>query len=353
MTPSQRLEAILRGELADKVPFTAFADKLPRSQAGRRLRNGGLCLVERRTSVFKTVSPSVQRERIHYSANGTSYVRTVIATPAGELSEVEQLGPDATSWHVERLFKEPEDYRPLRAMVEDQRYEPDYEEFLRTQERLGEDFFLRPGIGYSPMHYIVYSLMGIERFAEEWAERRDELLALYDALVENRRRLYPVVAESPALLVNYCGNVSPEVVGLKRFEQYYLPHYDEFAELMHACGKLVSVHLDANTWLFEELIGVSKIDCIEAFTPPPDCDMSVAHARTVWHDKVLWVNFPGSVQLEPLDRIEATTRQLLREAASGVRFAIGITENLPADRWQKNLDAIMQVINAEGRLPLS
>ncbi len=222
MTPSQRLEAILRGELADKVPFTAFADKLPRSQAGRQLRNDGLCLVERRASVFKTVSPSVQRERIHYSANGTSYARTVITTPAGELSEVEQLGADATSWHVERLFKGPEDYRPLRAMVEDQRYEPDYEKFLRTQERLGEDFFLRPGIGYSPMHYIVYALMGIERFAEEWAERRDELLALYDALVENRRRLYPVVAESPALLVNYCGNVSPASAAANRVEEIYV-----------------------------------------------------------------------------------------------------------------------------------
>lgn len=354
MTPRERVEATLRGELPNKVPFVAFADKVPRSETERRLRNGGMCLVLRHPSVFTTVCPNLEIEEIHYARAGHRYVRTAVRTPVGDLSEVEELGPDgSTSWHVERFFKRPEDYRPLLAMVRDRHHEPNYDEFLRVQETVGSDFFLRPEIGYSPLHQIMYSYMGIERFAEEWAERRDEVLRLYEALVEERRRLYPVVAHSPALLVGYCGNVSPEIVGLSRFVEYYLPHYDEFAEAMHAHGKLVSVHLDANTWLFEEQIGVSAIDCIEAFTPPPDCDLSVAHARSVWHDKVLWVNFPTSVLLEPVAEIESTTRQLLRESASGIRFMLGVTENLPQDRWQEGLLAILRVINAEGRLPLS
>ena len=350
MTPRERVETVLRGELANKVPFTAFADQLPRCEAERRLRNGGLCIVDRQTPIFRTVTPHIRQERIHYEEQGQSYVRTLFRTSVGELTEVEQFGPDdTTSWHVERLFKSPEDYRPLRVLIEDQQYEPAYDTFLKRQEWLGDDFFLRPDIGYSPMHQLLYSVMGIERFAEEWAERRDEVLALYEALVANRRRLYPLAARSPALLVNYCGNVSPEVVGLGRFEEYYLPHYDEFAEIMHAHGKLVSVHFDADTWLFEEAIGVSRIDCIEAFTPPPDGDVTVAQARSIWHDKILWTNFPPSVHLQPVSQVEATARQLLREAASGVRFLLGVTENLPADRWQDSLTAIMRAINAEAR----
>jgi len=353
MTPRERVEATLRGDLANKVPFTAFADTVSRSEAERRLRNGGLCLIDRQTSVFRTFTPNVRQERIHYAEKGEVYVRTVVRTPAGELSEVERFGADGTSWRVERFFKGPEDYRPLRSWIDDQQYEPDYESFLRRQEQLGGDFFLRPDIGYSPMHCIMYSLMGIERFSEEWAERRDEVLELYEALVANRRRLYPVAARSPALLINYCGNISPEIVGLNRFAQYYLPHYDEFAEIMHAHDKRVSVRFDAGTWLFEELIGVARIDCVEAFTPPPDGDMSVAQARSVWHDKILWISFPTAVHLESREEIEAATRQYLREAASGVCFLFGAAENLPADRWQSDLEAIMRVINREGLLPMT
>ncbi|MEW6751499.1 MAG: hypothetical protein AB1505_11060 [Candidatus Latescibacterota bacterium] len=351
MTPRERLEATLRGELANKVPFTAFVDKLPRGEVERRLRNGGLCLVDRYTPVHRSVTPHVEREERHRVEDGRRLVRTVYRTPHGELCEVEESGADgAGRWHVERLFKGPQDYRRLLSLADDEVYEPDYGTFLRRQETLGHDFFLRPDAGYSPMHQIVYSIMGIERFAQEWAERRDEVLRLYEALVANRRRLYPVLAASPALLVNYCGNISPEVVGLKRFEEYYLPHLNEFATLMHESGKLASVHLDAAVWLFEELIGISAIDCVEAFTPPPDGDLSVAHARSVWPDKVLWVNFPTSVHLRPVAEVEAVTRQLLREAASGLRFILGITENLPPDRWRESLPAILRVLNAHGQL---
>ncbi|MBT4502730.1 MAG: hypothetical protein HOC74_33670 [Gemmatimonadetes bacterium] len=354
MTPRERVERTLRGELANKVPFTAFADRLPRSAASRRLRNGGLCLIDRQASIFRVVTPNVHRQQIHYVEGGNTFVRTALETPAGTLDEVEQYGPNGmTSWHVERFFKDPEDYKPLLALIEDQQYEPDYENFLQRQEQLGDDFFLRPDIGYSPMHTIVYSLMGIECFAREWAERRDEVIELYDALVENHRSLYPIAAQSPALMVNYCGNVSPEIVGLKRFEEYYLPHYDEFADIMHAHDKLVSVHFDAATWLFEEFIGLSRIDCVEGFTPPPDGDMTVAQARSVWHDKLLWIHFPPTAHLDPVAEIEDATRQLLREAASGMRFLIGTAESLPEQNWQEALFAIMKIINTEGQLPLT
>jgi hypothetical protein len=76
----------------------------------------------------------------------------------------------------------------------------------------------------------------------------------------------------------------------------------------------------------------------------------VAHARSVWHDKVLWVNFPTSVLLASTEVVEAQTRQLLREAASGIRFMLGVTETLPEATWQQGLLAIMRVLNSEGQL---
>ncbi len=351
MTPRERLVASLRGEWGNKVPFVAYADQLPRSETARRLRNGGLCLVDRQVAVHRVSMPGVQHERRHFEEDRRPLIRTVYRTEAGELSEVEELGPDAGRWHVERLFKGPQDYAALRALYAAQQFEPDYEAFLRRQDQLGEDFLLKPEIGYSPLHQIMYWIMGIEQFAQEWSERRDEVLDLYQVLVDNRRRLYPVVAASPALLATYCGNLSPEVIGLKRFQEYYRPHYDEFADIMHDHGKLTSTLFDAGTWLLEEEIGLARLDCVEGFSPEPDGDMTVAQARTVWHDKVLWTSVPRSAYLHSAAKVEVMIRQLLRESASGIRFIIGAGDNLPGERWAETLLAVIRAINAEGGLP--
>ena len=67
------------------------------------------------------------------------------------------------------------------------------------------------------------------------------MLRLFDAIVEERPAAltHPGAVALPVLL-NYGGNVSPEIVGLERFEQYYVPHYQSFCEIMHAGGKTVA-----------------------------------------------------------------------------------------------------------------
>ena len=351
MTPRQRVEAALRREMPDVVPFTVYECMLPKSEMERQLRNQGLCIVERR-SVFKVIYNEVKVERTHYTGeDGQERVRISVRTPAGTLTAVDRPA-GFTSWHEKRLFSSPDDYEALEWMIQDRHYEPNYEEFAEAQDLLGGDALVRASIGYSPLQEIIYNLMGLEQFSIQWAENRDRLMRLYNLLIEDRRKIYQVVAQSPAFVVNYCGNVSPEVVGRERFERLILPHYDEAAEVLHGHGKLIGVHFDANTRLLAPGIARSKIDYVEAFTPYPDTDMRGAEARAAWPEKVLWINFPSSVHLQNLEAIEDMTRQILREAAPGNGFLIGITEDLPAGRWQQNYQAILRVCNAEGRTPI-
>ena len=353
MTPRERVEAVLKGQRPDRVPFTAYEAMVPRCETERGLRNHGLCIVALAPSVFRRISPHVNAEHVSYEEHEVSYLRTNIRTPSGDLHSLQRLSPVGHgAWTVDYLFKGPENYRALEFMIRDEEYLPCYEQFAMAQEMMGGDGFLLVDIGGPPLHHIMEEFMGVEAFAVEWAERRDEVLRLYDLLVESRRKTYRLVAESPALAANYGGNVSPEVVGLTQFHLYYLPHYDEFADIMHHHDKVVGVHFDANTWLISDAIARSKIDYVEAFTPRPDTDMSVAEARTAWPDKVLWANFPTSVHQQPDETIEGTARQILFEAASGDRFMLGITERVPPDRWQDSLSAISRVLDNSGPLPL-
>ncbi len=351
MTPRQRVECILRGDMPDKVPLTMYETMIPQCTVERQLRDQGMCIVYRRVNVCKTHSPNVKRRTENVVIDGAPHVKTITETPVGMLTELSRPA-GFTSWRVEKPFKRPEDYKVLKFIAQDQHYSENYAAYIKMDEFLGEDFILRAGVGATPLHEIMIQWMGVETFAIEWAERRDEIIDLCNAMAEKRREVYPLVANSPASHANYGGNEVPEVMGLERFKEFCVPLYNEAAEVLHKGGVLLGSHLDGNNTAWADAVADSALDYVEAFTPPPDCDLSVKDALARWPGKFLWLNFPSSVHLRTIPQIEDATRELIREAAPGDRFIIGITEDIPEDRWQQSMLAISRVINAEGRLPI-
>jgi len=348
MTPRARVLAALRGEPTDKVPFTIYESMIPQSSVERQLRNDGLCIVDRRVAAVTTERPNVRVEVRRYSENGVDLVRTDYHTPAGDLFEVSRPA-DFTSWNVTRLFKTPADYKPLRFLVQDEEYSPSYEEFAEAERLRGEDVILRAGVGGTPLHTIMVHWMGLETFATDWYARRDEIDTLCRVWAEKKHQLYELVAKSPATHANYGGNEVPEVMGVERFEQYVLPHYQEAAAVFHRHGKLLGAHLDGDNKPWAHLVARSALDYVEAFTPAPNSDMTLAEALAAWPGKVLWIHFPSSIQLASIARVEEVTRDLIAQAGDSGRVIIGITEDMPEDRWQENLLAIMRVINEVAR----
>jgi len=345
MTPRERVEAVLLKRGADRIPFTVYEYKIPQCETERRLRNEGLCIVNRSVGVFRTESPDVTIKYSSYSENGVFKSRQDIHTPAGDLSTV-SIPAGFTSWQEQKLFKSPDDYKAIEFMIRNRRHFPDYEPFLKAQSMAGNDIIYRVGIGYEPMQEIIYSYMRLEAFSVEWAENRDEVLKLYNALVEDRRKIYPIVARSPALHANYGGNVVAEVIGRERFEKYILPDYREAAAEMHKHKKLIGSHLDGNTKHIADLVAGSSLDYIEAFTPSPDTDMTVKEALDAWPDKILWINFPSSVHLQNAEKIRQKTLEIIEQAKPGNRLIVGITEDVPEDRWQESFTVILETLNA-------
>ena len=340
MTPGKRVEQALRGSHSDRVPFTIYESKIPQCAAEREMRNRGLCIVNR-VSVYNTRMPNVKVTTTGYQESGRHLIRTAYETPLGILTTLTEPA-GFTSWNHEKLFKSPADYKAILFMLKDEVYEPAYEQVARAEKDFGEDAIFRAGFGLEPLQAIISgSIMKMETFCAEWMDNRDEIMKLYEALVENRRRIYGIVAASPLMHANYGGNVTPEIIGLETFEKYYVPHYNEAAEIMHKRGKLIGCHLDANCKLLSKAIASTGLDYIEAFTPAPDTDMTLAEARRAWPDKVLWINFPSSVHLKPDAAVERTTVDLLDQAGGVDGLIMGITEDIPPDRWQNSCRAIM------------
>lgn len=348
-TPRQRVERALRGEVSDRVPFTMYECMIPQCAAEREMRNRGLCVLERTVPVFKTHTPNVRVTECAYWEGERRMVRTTFETPVGDLTT---LWEDAgfTHWWHERMFKSPDDYPAIRFLIQDEVYEPNYEAFARAQSAYGEDAIWRAQIGLEPLQrFISGTIMDMQTFCIEWMDHRDEILALYEVTVEKRRSIYPLVAQSPASHANYGGNVVPEIIGLETFEKYYVPHYGEAAEVLHQHGKLIGSHLDANCRLLSEAIAGTDLDYIEAFTPAPDTDMTLGEARAVWPGKVLWINYPSSVHLLTDAEVEQATVGMLDELPSVEGVIVGITEDMPPDRWQDSCRAIMDGLDRHAR----
>jgi hypothetical protein len=339
--------------MADRVPFTIYSRMLHRGRAERRLRNRGLTPVQR-IYIYRVEMPSVQVTFREGYEDGLLTVWERARTPLGEVSAVRKVDPNyGSSWQVEFYIKRPQDYRVVEFMINDAVYVPNFDEYLLAEERWGTDGYVFASTGYSPMNHMLYRLMGMERFGLDMYEHPDEFFSLYELLKSKQRDMFALCAASPAHLIQYGGNIHQDVVGRRRFGQYYIPCFNEFADVIHEQGKLSLCHMDAPMDTLAPLLAASRMDVVEAFTPVPDGDMTVQEARETWTDKVLWINFPSSVHLEPPETIERETRRVLREAAPGDRFLVGITEDVPENRWRASLSVISETIQEHGKLPLA
>ncbi|MFA7231419.1 MAG: hypothetical protein WC071_09120 [Victivallaceae bacterium] len=341
MTPREKVEIALHGGYPGTIPFTIYEQKLEPCSLERELRNRGLCIVQRRVPVFNTIRPNVKVTQNVYFEDDKRFVRTYYDTPEGVLTTLEETN-SFTSWVHEKMFKSADDYRKIRYLVQDETYQPCYEVFQKAQERAGDDVIFRAGLGLEPLQTFVSSLfMDMQQFCLEWMDSRDEILSIVKLIGEKRRLSNDLVAKSPALHANYGGNVTVSIIGKEAFTQYYVPYYDEAADLMHKHGKLIGVHFDGNNRLIAADIAKSKLDYIEAFTPPPDTDMTLLEARQAWPDKVLWLNYPSSWHLLSDAAIEEKMPTLFEGITSFDGIIMGITEDMPYDRHLYSCKAIM------------
>ncbi len=192
----------------------------------------------------------------------------------------------------------------------------------------------------------------MERFSFDFVDKKKEFCSLYETILEKQRELFEIAANSPAEVIHCGDNITGDVVGLERFSDYCLPWYNEFAELLHKKGKRLAIHMDGKLANLKEVIGKTEIDIIEAFTPPPNGNLSLKEGRSLWKDKVIWINFTSSIHLSSADEIRAHVMSLLQEVVPGDRFLVGITENVPETVVERSLTTISRTLQENGILPL-
>jgi hypothetical protein len=344
MTIKERILCALAWAEPDRVPLTIYDGLLPRGMAERRLREAGVGLITRLPAHL------VEHRRVEitsreYFENGRRLTRRTLHTPAGELWQtLERDQAYASDWIREHFIKGPGDYAVMESYLRDGVYHDNYRAILEAKRRTGDDGLVLVRVGKTPLQEMLYQMMGYEQFAVDFHDNRELFDRLHLAMVERCRELYELAARAPVEILQLADNITADAIGRERFQNYLAPEYARLRARLAGTGKLLAVHMDGRLRGLADQIAGAACDIVEGMTPPPMGDMSVRDARLAWPGKALWLNFTSSVHLEPAERIEAHTRQLLAEAGTKRGFAIGVTEDAPPEALERSLAVIARVL---------
>ncbi len=332
MTPRERIEAVLWGGQPDKVPFAPYIEMVPRGEFSRELRNRGMVLWTFRTGILYSFTPNCRSERTITGDLDTHYVHT----PIGTVSSTRRLGLTRNAAR-ERAVSEkglicsPEDIAPVIYMLDDEQFVPDYDVYHWTQMDLGADGHVRVRAELTPPYMAAFGYFGfgsnhgIERFVYAQQDNPVEFKALLEAIERRNQRVLPLVLDSPADVL-CIGDINGHY-GPRTYRDRIVPWYQEYVPQFHARGKLVYNHAHSSHLKgYIDYIPLTGLDMVDAFTPPPIGDLTVAEARHAWGNAIaIAVNFPESIFLEGRDATYAYTRQIV-ESDPGGRLIIGFTE---------------------------
>lgn len=343
MNANERALSTYLRKPADRIPWMDLGGCFPRGSIEREARNMGLGILESAWP-YDIEMPHVKSEqklngaimeRTYHTPKRSVKVKWNVKFGISGIGMVGEFYPIVwrinvpLPWIIEHPIKTLDDYEAVRFMIEDAVYVPNYKSLLDLEQRLGSDGLVMARIERSPIQKMFIQLMGTQRFCIDLYRHQKEIDGLYQTILEKDREAWRIAADSPAKVIWLSDNIDGVVISPRIFEKYHLPCYNELARLMHRKGKIVSVHMDGRLKSLAPLIARMEIDAIDAFTPPPMGDLSVAEAKSVWGDKfTIFMNFPLSVYLQGEEATKKYTLELIRGIAPGYGWIIGLTEDV-------------------------
>lgn len=347
MTPHECFEAYWAGERTDRVPFSiygAFCGTLGENPDWTRFFERGLVPTYWGSTVTK-LTKDVERVTDTYEENGHGVRRATLKTPVGEIYTTIHTGlASRMGWTEKHWLATAEDYRVRTWIVKNAEIRPDPDACRRLEKATAPWGLVLPTVGRTPLQSILVDGAGLEQFAYHLFELEEEVLELYDALLENFRKIVAITAEGPGRYIACVENFTAETMGPDRYERFLLPVYEECFPMLHQAGKVVGTHYDGRLDSVKDVVAKAPIDVIESLTEPPEGDMSLAECRAAWPGKRLWSNINVAKFDLPPEQLKADIQRGVSEAApDGRGLAFEVSEDLPKN-WQQGIPAVLDAL---------
>ncbi len=160
-----------------------------------------------------------------------------------------------------------------------------YDRLRAEWDGLGEPCIFIPRIG---IQHLYIRAMGYINTSYALADYPDTVRKYCDALEYNQEGLIEVINSSPVDIINYGDNLHDGYLPPEIFEEYVMPVYQRRGELLHKGNKLVYSHWDGDVKRILPYARECNLDGIEAITPEPQGDVTLAEAKEAMGDMFLF-----------------------------------------------------------------
>ncbi len=336
MTARERVMAVLAGEEPDKIPVLNYSPSArgdwvcPPGRGGwvRRLTKRGLCILRfiypytPSFSVFH-VNPhleDVKYTEIHYAEKGRFKFRHTFETPVGTITGIARESPTEgveISSKEEYLVKERSDWRVVNYIFKGMlnKLAPNYAEFERMEDEFGDTGITCADIERTPYQRAWIDLATFERTLIDFEEQPEEIQEYIEIQRQLHTRIAEIAAESPAKFIDI-GDHPTDMTPPKYYREYCIPFYEIYSKALDGTGKVLGVHADGRFGHLKKEFADSPFKVIESFTVPPVGDVSLTEAKSLWPDKLLFVNCPPHLYFLEYEEIRKGYESLAEEWGS-------------------------------------
>ena len=371
MTNRQRILSILERRSPDRIPWIPRLElwhtahklrgDLPEKYQDwplRRIeRDLGMGTPAREGRVYRMQMRDVEvRSETRSEENITEY-----HTPKGRVFTVNrysttlQRGGIAASMQVGHLIQGPDDYAPVEYMIEHTEILPAYEDYLSYDAEIGEDGLPMVHAAQEPMYRILQDLIGYNQAFFHLADYRTQVMHIYQVLMEQARQIQAIVLDSPARLILHGEHFDTQMTPPPFFEEHMLAYFQEYAEKLHARGKWLVCHADADTSRLLALIKEAGFDMAECFVTAPMVKVTLAEARRAWGNQVIiWGGIPSIMLCDPVsdEEFQRCLYDLFRAIAPGDAFILGVADNVMAEAKLERIALVSEMVQKVGAYPI-
>lgn len=257
-------------------------------------------------------------------------VETVVETPVGRQTQVMRKTPN--SWATQRV-KRPvaseAELKVARWRMEHAEWKWEQAAFDKVRAEWGElgaPTMCMPRVN---VQHLFIDDMGVEQAVYALTDYPEAVEGFFQALSENQSRLLEVICASPIEIINFGDNVHCGTLPVSWFKKYVLPEYQRRCARLHGAGKFVSAHWDGDTKTLLPLAKETGLDGLEALTPEPQGDVTLAEIKAGLGDEMFLLDGIPAVYFDAtfsVRQMEDCTRRLIDLFAP--KLVLGISDEI-------------------------
>lgn len=287
MTGRERINAVLRKQPKDRLPWTTIVDDASLALVPAELRSSGgidfykylgcdIFLLNGWNTPHNFRSPEHRWPATVEVVEQHDGPKTTILwkTPRGVLTAIFE------KWHpVKYPVDSLEAVQIYREMWEGSTFvaHDDSAVLARVDSMVGDHGVVTRFWGPSTIPRLLEEVMGVENFYYLLADHPAEVHGLIETIHQREVEAFTILADGPCDSVTLVENTSTYYISPEIYRKYNMPHQREFVAAVQSKGKTAILHMCGHVHGILDLIKETQCDGIHALTPPPT-------GNTPWED---------------------------------------------------------------------